>query len=322
MSPYFDISGDVHALCHLGGCFFYGEGVEKDETLAVAYFKKAAKKGSTLGMCCLALAFMDGKGVASDKGMAADLFKQAALKGDSNAQCCLGKMHLKGDGVAKSKDLAVQWFLKAEALGDMMATRFLQDIKSGNVQDDTPVAESTSSEKQSVEGMTVEAKNEKGDDASSAEGEAPNPFKGDVSKPQTPSKATHTPSKATHTPSVEGGRSSRGRSPAPNAPPRAGSHNNTAGHQRGSSRSSTPTRAAGEDRARSRTPTKARLNPIPLRKAEPKRSLSPHSRLNKPGWAGVICPQKSLGAREEPPPPDIRNTQSRRLDGSKFAHKN
>ena len=132
-------SGDSEALCHLAGCYFYGEkGLERDEHKAVLYFEKAAKKGHPVAMCCLALAYLDGKGVAQNKLAAAEFFKKAALLGDGNAHCCLGKMYLRGEGVPRSVDMAVQWFQKGQQLGEVICSRYLDQIRIDHREGLTP----------------------------------------------------------------------------------------------------------------------------------------------------------------------------------------
>ena len=44
-------------MCHIAGCYFYGEeGLPHDEKKAVGYFSKAAKRGHPVAACCLASA--------------------------------------------------------------------------------------------------------------------------------------------------------------------------------------------------------------------------------------------------------------------------
>jgi len=132
-------AGDPEALCHLAGCYFYGEeGFPQDDQKAVAYFSSAAKRGHPVALCCLALAYLDGKGVPQNRPTAAAYFKQAAALGDANAHCCLGKMHLRGEGVVRSLDLAVKHLMQAHRLGDAAATRYLAQIKLDLAQGRTP----------------------------------------------------------------------------------------------------------------------------------------------------------------------------------------
>ena len=126
-------------MCHIAGCYFYGEeGLPHDEKKAVGYFSKAAKRGHPVAACCLALAYLDGKGVTQNKATAAEYFKQAAALGDPNAHCCLGKMYLRGEGLPRSCDLAVKHFTEAERLGEATATRYLSQIKSDIANGTTP----------------------------------------------------------------------------------------------------------------------------------------------------------------------------------------
>ena len=45
--------GEGEAQCKLGGCYCYGEGVEKDEAEAVKWYRKAAEQGRSAAQCNL-----------------------------------------------------------------------------------------------------------------------------------------------------------------------------------------------------------------------------------------------------------------------------
>ena len=76
----------------LGAMYFYGDGVEKDYAKAISYFKKAIKLGSTTAYYHLGIAAMEGRGVVKDINEAKRYFKIASAAGDENAAEMLKKI--------------------------------------------------------------------------------------------------------------------------------------------------------------------------------------------------------------------------------------
>ncbi|MDD7398147.1 MAG: hypothetical protein PUG65_02115 [Firmicutes bacterium] len=76
----------------LGAMYFYGDGVEKDYAKAISYFKKAIKLGSSTAYYHLGIAAMEGRGVAKDINEAKRYFKIASAAGDENAAEMLKKI--------------------------------------------------------------------------------------------------------------------------------------------------------------------------------------------------------------------------------------
>ena len=58
--------GNTMAMVELGGRYEFGVNLERDETQAVFWFKKAALAGSSVGSYNLAKMYMDGRGVKQD----------------------------------------------------------------------------------------------------------------------------------------------------------------------------------------------------------------------------------------------------------------
>ncbi len=117
--------GDATAQYNLGTMFYFGNGVPKDSTEAVKWFRKAADQGNANAQSSLAFMYATGTGVAKDLPEAAQLFLKAAENGDANAQYNLGVMYDKGEGVPKSETEAVKWLTKSAEQGNGGALRAL-----------------------------------------------------------------------------------------------------------------------------------------------------------------------------------------------------
>jgi len=74
--------------------------------------------------------YRNGDGVARDDAMAIEWFRKAADGGDPKAQCSLGVMYVTGRGVTQDVDQATAWFNKAAAQGDEDAVEALRVIKA------------------------------------------------------------------------------------------------------------------------------------------------------------------------------------------------
>lgn len=107
------------ALLALAWMYHTGtESVEKNNTKALHYFKKAGELGEGRG------AF--NAGVIYDENGNNDLaliwYKKAATCGDHNAMYNLGLMYAEGQGVLQDYSKAIYWYEKADLLGHIEAT--------------------------------------------------------------------------------------------------------------------------------------------------------------------------------------------------------
>ena len=89
--------GDVRAQYWLGGCYYFGVGVEQNYTEAVIWYRKAAEQGQTI---------------------AQSLFQIAA-------QNSLGNCYYNGYGIDRNYTEAVKWYRKAADQGLAMAQYLL-----------------------------------------------------------------------------------------------------------------------------------------------------------------------------------------------------
>lgn len=105
--------GDVTAQSRLGKMFKNGFGVEKNDVIAVRWFRKAANQGDVISKYNLGLMYYHGYGVEQNYENALQFYLEAAEKGHANAQLNLGIMYYNGIGVIKDYKQAVNWYHKA-----------------------------------------------------------------------------------------------------------------------------------------------------------------------------------------------------------------
>jgi TPR repeat protein len=119
--------GNAGAQYVIGYCYVKGDGVTKDATQAVSWFRKAADQGLAEAQNALGICYYGGEGVKQDYVQTASLFRKAADQGYAPAQRNLGYLYYKekvslrtmpklSHGFAKrlNKRMKMQWnsFLK------------------------------------------------------------------------------------------------------------------------------------------------------------------------------------------------------------------
>ncbi len=119
--------GDALAQSYLGRMYLNGQGVPKNDSQAVDWFRKAAKQGDPGAMSYLGKMYYTGDivEVEQDYSQAADFFRKAAAQGDAPAQFMLGFMYEKGKGVPKNDNQAFGLYRKAAKQGDALAQYYL-----------------------------------------------------------------------------------------------------------------------------------------------------------------------------------------------------
>ena len=115
------MQGDADAQFNLGHMYAKGEGVSKDATEAVKWWRMAAEQGFAIAQNSLGLMYDRGIGVPKDATEAVKWFRKAAEQGDADAQFNLGLMYYKGEGVPKNAAEAVKWWRKAVEQGNAIA---------------------------------------------------------------------------------------------------------------------------------------------------------------------------------------------------------
>ena len=113
--------------------YFNGNGVQKDQAQALAYYRKAADLGSVHAQACAGVMYYKGYGVAKNIKMAKQYLQPAANCGSIEALRSLGWMCYNGEySFLTGKGKAFEFWIKASKLGDAesqinVATSYLGD---------------------------------------------------------------------------------------------------------------------------------------------------------------------------------------------------
>lgn len=103
----------------------------QDSKTAVEYFQKGAELGDVECQCALADAYRDGQGVNKDETLALHWYKKASDQGNTYAHYRLGKIYRYGTtGVPRDITLAIQYFAKAAQQGHTGAATALEKAKT------------------------------------------------------------------------------------------------------------------------------------------------------------------------------------------------
>ena len=105
--------GDAKAQHYLGGMYFNGMGVAKDDVEAVKWYRKAAEQNHANAQVKLGISYAFGLGVTKDMKEAAKWYRKAAEQNDATAQNLVGLCYDEGLGMAQNDAEAVKWYRKA-----------------------------------------------------------------------------------------------------------------------------------------------------------------------------------------------------------------
>jgi TPR repeat protein len=101
--------GDPKAQFSLGLAFATGDGVEKSNTDAAKWFRRAADQGNADGQYAIGEMYMRGLGVERNMAEAIRWWFLASNQGEPHAQTNLGAAFLNGQGVKKDYVEAFRW---------------------------------------------------------------------------------------------------------------------------------------------------------------------------------------------------------------------
>ena len=121
-------SGHANAQHALGMMYEYGRGLERSDSTAVVWYRKAAEQGMPEAQYRLGVLHENGWGVAIDTEMAAKWYKRAAELGHVFAQHDLAYMYLNGEGVPKDFIRAYKWLRIATARRPDLMTKHLRRV--------------------------------------------------------------------------------------------------------------------------------------------------------------------------------------------------
>ena len=105
--------------------FVTGDGVQKDSTEAVKWFRKSAEQGNAGAQFKVGWSYFEGIGVQKDSAEAAKWFRKSAEQGNAIPQFFIGAMYANGDGVLKDIVQAHAWMNNASANGNRDAKKNL-----------------------------------------------------------------------------------------------------------------------------------------------------------------------------------------------------
>lgn len=115
------LQADVDAQFHIGQRYAKGTGVDKNETEAAHWFRRAADSGHAGAQRNLAFAHWHGRGMPKNQAEGIRRLRIAAGWGDAPARRQLGYHYATGLGVPKDENEAVRWFRLAADQGDFFA---------------------------------------------------------------------------------------------------------------------------------------------------------------------------------------------------------
>ena len=124
------LQGNARAQYMLGNLYQRGEGVIKDDSTAVKWYRKAAEQGNHEAQYMLGTLYQRGEGVIKDDSTAAMWYRKAADQGNREAQYSLGGCYFEGRGVSQDYDEATKWYQKAVDQGNENAGKYIDAIKT------------------------------------------------------------------------------------------------------------------------------------------------------------------------------------------------
>lgn len=109
--------GDSNKQYQLGFMYESGQGIQKNDTKAFEWYKKAATQGNPSAQFNLGVMYLEGRGTEKDDDKAFESFSMAAIQGLDVAQFNLGVMYTEGRGVEKNEVKASEWYNRAAEQG-------------------------------------------------------------------------------------------------------------------------------------------------------------------------------------------------------------
>jgi len=110
--------GDPDGTALLGMLYYFGEGTDEDDELALELIERAVGEDSSLGKAILAWMYYDGVAVDEDLETALALATDAAEEEEALAQGLLALMYAEGHGVQRNAKSAEGWARRAADQGN------------------------------------------------------------------------------------------------------------------------------------------------------------------------------------------------------------
>ena len=129
------IHSDADAMVNLGTMYVKGYGVEKDLSVALALFERAAKAGHEVASFYLGGMYENGIGVETNRERSLRHYEAAAERGIGGAQLKMGILLRHED-----PKTAMQWMIRAAHAGEKQAHSLLTYVSNKTQADDINVA--------------------------------------------------------------------------------------------------------------------------------------------------------------------------------------
>ena len=104
---------DPKAMYELATMLRYGQGVAKDITESLKWYKKASSLGHPASLCSLGSLHERGSGVEQNPTKAFELYEASAKAGYAGGQRNLGTLYARGVGTQKNLERAATWWARA-----------------------------------------------------------------------------------------------------------------------------------------------------------------------------------------------------------------
>jgi len=101
--------GHIRAEIALAYIYQSGQGVPRDDTVAVSWLQKGAEQGDAEAQNTLGACYFTGQGIKANDALAAWWFARAAEQGNRTAQENLAKLYQLGRGVTRDVKRAYKW---------------------------------------------------------------------------------------------------------------------------------------------------------------------------------------------------------------------
>jgi TPR repeat protein len=137
-------TGNADAMARLGRMYGTGIGVARNDTEAVAWYRKGSAAGNVQATIALAVALIDGRGVGKDTQEGVRLLRAGADKGSHEALYRLGIVLAEGKVAAKDSAEAMRLFTRAAEAGhvpSMLELALLYNNGEGGTADPAKAAQ-------------------------------------------------------------------------------------------------------------------------------------------------------------------------------------
>jgi TPR repeat protein len=122
------VAGDLTAAFNLGVCLAEGVGIQRDDSLALALFRHAAKSMPIAQYWCGRM-LAEGRGSTLDLPAARVWFLQAAEQHNADAEVAAAEMLINGRGGPSDRSMALALFKRAAAIGHPGALLALEVLR-------------------------------------------------------------------------------------------------------------------------------------------------------------------------------------------------